>query len=77
LIAVKRILRYVKGTLGVGILLPASDRKKQCKLIGYTDSNWCGDTEDRKSTAGYIFYYGDAPISRCSKKEPVVDLSSC
>ncbi|CAJ2647569.1 unnamed protein product [Trifolium pratense] len=77
LTAVKRILRYVKGTLGVGILFPASDRNKQCKLVGYTDSNWCGDIEDRKSTAGYIFYFGEAPISWCSKKEPVVALSSC
>jgi hypothetical protein len=77
LIAVKRILRYVKGTIECGILFPASDRGREVKLVGYTDSNWCGDIEDRKSTAGYVFYYGGAPISWCSKKEPVVALSSC
>ncbi|CAJ2677087.1 unnamed protein product [Trifolium pratense] len=77
LIAVKRILRYVKGTINYGIMFPASDRDKECKLIGYTDSNWCGDHEDRKSTAGYMFFYGGSPISWCSKKEPVVALSSC
>ncbi|KAK2359746.1 putative mitochondrial protein [Trifolium repens] len=77
LIAVKRILRYVKGTIECGILFPTADRQRECKLIGYTDSNWCGDIEDRKSTAGYVFYYGGAPISWCSKKEPVVALSSC
>ncbi|KAK2424896.1 hypothetical protein QL285_035206 [Trifolium repens] len=65
LIAVKRILRYVKGTIECGILFPASD------------SNWRGDVEDRKSTADYMFYYGGAPISWCSKKEPVVALSLC
>ncbi|GAU43423.1 hypothetical protein TSUD_334860 [Trifolium subterraneum] len=76
LIAVKRILRYVKGTIDYGVFFPANDRKNECKLMGYTDSNWCGDVEDRKSTAGYIFYFGEAPISWCSKKEPVVVLSS-
>ncbi|CAJ2633078.1 unnamed protein product [Trifolium pratense] len=77
LIAVKRILRYVKWTINYGIMFPASDRDKEFKLVGYTDSNWCGDHEDRKSTAGYMFFYGGSPISWCSKKEPVVALSSC
>jgi hypothetical protein len=77
LIAVKRILRYIRGTIDYGILFPASDKGRECRLMGYTDSNWCGDTEDRKSIAGYMFYYGEAPISWCSKKEPVVALSSC
>ena len=77
LAAVKRILRYVKGTLGCGILFPASDTGQKCNLLGFTDSNWCGDKDDRKSTAGYIFMFGRTPISWCSKKEPVVALSSC
>ncbi|PNX97389.1 cationic amino acid transporter 1-like protein [Trifolium pratense] len=77
LIEVKRLLRYVKGTIYYGIVFPASDRKKECKLVSYTYSNWCGDHEDIKSTAGYMFFYGGAPISWCSKKEPVVALSSC
>ncbi|XP_073224742.1 uncharacterized protein [Cicer arietinum] len=77
LAAVKRILRCVKGTLGCGILFPANDMGKSCELLGYTDSNWCGDKDDRKSTAGYVFMFGGAPISWCSKKEPVVALSSC
>jgi len=77
LAAVKRILRYVKGTLGCGILFPASDMGRSCELLGYTDSNWCGDKDDRKSTAGYLFMFGKAPISWCSKKEPVVAHSSC
>ncbi|XP_050908041.1 uncharacterized mitochondrial protein AtMg00810-like [Lathyrus oleraceus] len=37
--AVKRILRHVKGTLGCGILFPASDTGRKCNLLGYTDSN--------------------------------------
>ncbi|XP_050908156.1 secreted RxLR effector protein 161-like [Lathyrus oleraceus] len=77
LAAVKRILRYVKGTLGCGILFPTSDTGRSCNLLGYTDSNWCEDKDDRKSTAGYVFMFGGAPISWCSRKEPVVALSSC
>ncbi|XP_058741137.1 secreted RxLR effector protein 161-like [Vicia villosa] len=75
--AVKRILRYVKGTLGCGILFPASDTGQKCDLLGFTDSNWCGDRVDRKSMDGCIFMFGRTPISWCSKKEPVVALSSC
>ncbi|XP_058742638.1 uncharacterized mitochondrial protein AtMg00240-like [Vicia villosa] len=61
--AVKRILRYVKGTLGCGILFPASDTGRKCDLLGFTDSNWCGDKDDRKSIVGYIFMFGRTPIS--------------
>ncbi|RDY09127.1 hypothetical protein CR513_06559, partial [Mucuna pruriens] len=47
------------------------------KLVGYSDLDWCGDKQDRKSNVGYIFFYGGAPISWSSTKEPVVPLSSC
>lgn len=46
-------------------------------LHGYTDSDWCGDKNDRKTTAGYVFMCGAAHISWSSKKEFVVVLSSC
>ncbi|XP_045791368.1 secreted RxLR effector protein 161-like [Trifolium pratense] len=74
--ATKRILRYIKGTLDSGIVFQTSDGSN-FDLVGYTDSDWCGDKDDRKSTAGYIFLYGGAPISLCSRKEPVVALSTC
>lgn len=73
--AAKRIMRYVKGTLDYGILFPSAAKK--CNVLGYSDSDWCGDKSDRKSTTGYVFFYGDAPISWSSKKEQVVALSSC
>jgi len=40
-------------------------------------ANWYGDTEDMKSTAGYMFFYGGAPISWSSKKESIFALTSC
>ena len=45
--------------------------------MGYTDSSWCSDVEDRKSTIGYVFMLGGAPVAWSSRKEPVVALSSC
>jgi hypothetical protein len=59
----KRILRYVRGALDCGILFPSAGNGKLCKCVAYTDSSWCGDADDRKSTAGYVFLLGGAPIA--------------
>lgn len=77
LLAAKRIIRYVKGTIDFGVLFPDQIAEFPAELYGYIDSDWCGDKEDRKSTAGFVFMYGSAPISWGSKKESVVALSSC
>ncbi|XP_040862106.1 secreted RxLR effector protein 161-like [Glycine max] len=73
----KRILRYVKGTLEYGILFPRKTDQRTVSLLGYSDSDWCEDKIDRRSTTGYLFKFLGAPISWCSKKQPVVALSSC
>ncbi|XP_050897603.1 uncharacterized mitochondrial protein AtMg00810-like [Lathyrus oleraceus] len=59
----KMILRYLKGTLDYGILFPIYDEGKECKLMGYTDSSWCSDAENRKSTTDYVFMLGGAPVA--------------
>lgn len=69
----KRILRYIKGTLTEGIFY---GNNSDVKLVGYTDSDWAGDTETRKSTSGYAFHLGTGAISWSSKKQPVVALST-
>ncbi|KAH9293522.1 hypothetical protein KI387_041275, partial [Taxus chinensis] len=43
---------------------------------GYTDSDYAGSVDDRKSTSGYVFHLGSGPISWISKKQIVVALSS-
>ncbi|XP_026405474.1 uncharacterized protein LOC113300487 [Papaver somniferum] len=53
--AAKRILKYVKGTISLGILYTVLEDPK---LVGYTDSAWAGDTEGRKRTSGYAFHLG-------------------
>eukprot|EP00253_Pinus_taeda_P007479 PITA_07479 len=71
--AAKRILRYVNGMKGFGILYSSSEN---FMLTGYTDSDWVGSVDDRKSTSGYVFHMGSGAISWASKKQPVVSLST-
>ncbi|CAJ2635972.1 unnamed protein product [Trifolium pratense] len=74
LAAVKRILRYLKGTINLGILYQRN--QGELKLQGWTDSDYAGDLDDRKSTSGYVFMYGNGPISWSSKKQAIVTLST-
>lgn len=71
--AAKRILRYVKGTMNDGIFYFANN---VAKLVGYTDSDWAGDIETRKSTSGYAFHLGLVVFSWSSKKQQLVALST-
>ncbi|KAK6160335.1 hypothetical protein DH2020_003716 [Rehmannia glutinosa] len=72
--AAKRILRYLKGTINFGLLYSVSN---DYKLVGYSDSDWAGDTDDRKSTTGFTFFMGDTAFTWGSKKQPIVTLSTC
>ena len=71
--ALKRLLRYLKGTLNLGILY-TKDEKRSC--IGYTDADWAGDINDRKSTSGYVFLLCGGAISWKSQKQRYVALST-
>ena len=72
--AVKRVLRYVAGTLHFGCHYT---RKKQAQLVGYSDSDLAGDVDTRKSTTGVFFFLGNNLITWQSQKQRVVALSSC
>ena len=64
LIAVKRVLRYIKGTIDHGVLLPKkSKNNSDVEVHGDTDSDFSGDQDTNKSTARYIFMIEGAPIS--------------
>jgi Reverse transcriptase (RNA-dependent DNA polymerase) len=64
--AVKKILRYIKGT-----------KTNIFELIGYVDSDWCSDIDDRKNTSGYAFYMGGTTFTWLSKKQLIVTLFTC
>ncbi|KAG6516111.1 hypothetical protein ZIOFF_026559 [Zingiber officinale] len=72
--AAKRILRYIKGTIDFGLLYSTSNH---FKLEGYSDSDWGGDIDDRKSTIGFAFFMGDTAFTWMSKKQPIATLSTC
>ncbi|KAJ9552992.1 hypothetical protein OSB04_017037 [Centaurea solstitialis] len=72
--AVKQILRYICGTLSLGIRYERCD---ELKLLGYSDSSRNVDADDGRSTTGHIFFLGKSPISWCSQKQDTVALSSC
>ena len=55
--AAKRILRYIKGTSSFG--LRYERRKKHYIIQGYSDSDFARDNDDRKSTVGQIFFFGE------------------
>ena len=51
-IAAKRVLRYLRGTANYGI---AFTKSESGECLGYSDADWAGDQEDRRSTSGYLF----------------------
>lgn len=73
--AVKRILRYLNGTLNYGLMYEKNEDKND-GLIGYSDADWAGDTGDRKSTSGYLFMMTGAAVSWKSRKQTCVALST-
>jgi len=64
--AVKRIMRYLKGTLNCGLCYKRPELK-QC--AGFSDADWAGDPGDHKSTSGYLFQISGATVSWRSKKQ--------
>lgn len=67
---------YVKGNLRQEIMFP-SRVSDDDEMLCYSNSYWCCDRVDKRSTIRYIFMYLGAPISWCSKKQPMVALSTC
>jgi len=73
-VGVKRIIRYLSGTLNCGLLYSKNMNEELC---GYADASWGEDIEDRKSTTGYCFMICGKIIQWRSCKQSVVALSSC
>jgi histone deacetylase 1/2 len=73
--AVKRILRYVKGTISHGLLLRPSTMSPDL-LSAFSDADWAGDSNDRRSTEGYAIFYGGNLVSWSARKQATVSRSS-
>ena len=71
--ALKCILRYLQGTLHFGLHLYPSSISS---LTSYTDADWGGCPDTRRSTSGYCVFLGDNLISWSSKRQPTLSRSS-
>ncbi|KAI3514490.1 hypothetical protein L1887_12931 [Cichorium endivia] len=72
--SVKRILRYVKGTIAFGLTFR---RPHTNTIVGYSDADWARCIETRRSTYGYSIFLGGNLVSWSAKKQPTVARSSC
>jgi hypothetical protein len=72
---VKRIIRYVAGTLDHGLYYPRCP--EEAHLVGYSDSDHVGDIDTNKSMSGILFFFGKCLVSWQSVKQQMVALSSC
>lgn len=71
--ATKRVLRYLKGTTDHALHLNATST---LTLQGFSDASFANNIEDRKSTGGYLVYFGQSLISWSSRKQQAVSRSS-
>ncbi len=71
-IAVKRIFRYLQGTLQFKLRF---GRLSPQDVVEYCDVDWAGDLEDRRSTTGFVFMMGGGATSWSSKRQPTIALS--
>ena len=69
----KRLLRYLKGTIAHGLLIY---KKSEFSLNAFSDSDWAGCSQTRRSTGGYLIYIGKNLVSWSSKCQPKVSRSS-
>ncbi|KAH9307136.1 hypothetical protein KI387_043808, partial [Taxus chinensis] len=62
--ATKMILRYLHDTSHFGLHYT----RGSTQLVGYTDSDWVGSIDDRRSTSSYLFCVGSSPVAWVCKK---------
>jgi len=72
LLAAKRVLRYLKGTANLGITY----RPPPMRLTGYSDADWAGDVNTRRSTTGYVVMLNNGAIAWKSQRQATVALST-
>ncbi|KXJ79603.1 hypothetical protein RP20_CCG000255 [Aedes albopictus] len=72
--ALKRIMRYLKGTTTMGLVFKRHEDSRP--LVGFVDADWASDSEDRKSVTGFLFKVFGSTVSWASRKQSTVSMSS-
>lgn len=70
--AAKRVIKFLKGTMNQGIRYSA----KEMEIYGYSDADYAGDVNTRRSTSGYVFIFAGGAISWGSELQRSVSLST-
>ena len=71
--AVKRVMRYLQGSKEAALTYkPTNDTS----MVGFSDADWAGNLDDRRSTTGYVFRIGSGAVCWASKRQATVALSS-
>lgn len=68
-----QVLRYLKGNPGKGLFFP---RNSSLQIFGFSDVDWAGCLDSRRSTSGYCFFIGTSLVSWRAKKQQTVSRSS-
>jgi hypothetical protein len=72
--AIQRFFRYLVGTTSLGITYGGSPTSEP--LMGYSDADFAGDMDHRKSTSSFVFRLGNGPVAWKSRRQRTVTLSS-
>ena len=72
-IATNHVIRYIHGMLNYGLRYTSSSN---IQLNGFTDSDWAGSVEDKRSTSGMCFSLGSTMIAWGSRKQNFVALNT-
>ena len=72
--AVKRIFRYLKGTKDFGIMYRRGEEGHD--LVAFSDADWAGNRDNRRSTSGFICFLHDGPVNWLSASQKCVALST-
>ena len=70
-----KVLRYLKGTAHQAITFRPNPGKDM-EMFAYTDSDWAGCQDTRRSHSGGVIFLAGGPVSWLSKKQPSVTMSS-
>jgi hypothetical protein len=73
LVAVKKIFKYLKGTMTYGLWYP---RNQNFQLTAYSDVDWANCVDERKTTNGVVFFLGDSLVAWISEKHGYISLST-